>query len=163
MGIAGFVVSLVGFLSCGLLSPIGLILSIIGMRKEPKGLAIAGLILGILGTIGTIIIFGFFGLGAILAILGVAAAAGQIEASFEMPRIASEIESYEQTNGSPPPDLSVLTLDQDTLEDHWDNTYRYTVRDDGTWMLSSDGEDGVQGTPDDITYDSATGSVSSGP
>ena len=62
MGVAGFVVSLVGFTSLGLLSPIGLILSIIGMRREPKGLAIAGLVVGIVGTIGTFFFYGIFGI-----------------------------------------------------------------------------------------------------
>lgn len=62
-GIAGFVLSLVGLileticcfvfapisLVVGLLCIVGLIVSIVGLRKEPRGMAIAGLILGIIG------------------------------------------------------------------------------------------------------------------
>ena len=51
LGVAGFVVSLLGLLSCGLIAPIGLILSALAMRRLPRGLAIAGLVLGILGTL----------------------------------------------------------------------------------------------------------------
>ncbi|MEE1650907.1 DUF4190 domain-containing protein [Brachybacterium sp. J144] len=57
--IAGFVVGLVGYLMCaGVLSPVGLLLSILGMRdtspqamppKGGRGLAISGLVINILG------------------------------------------------------------------------------------------------------------------
>lgn len=50
LGVAGFVLSVLGFLSCGLLSPIGLVLSFCGMFDKPKGLATAGLIIGFLGS-----------------------------------------------------------------------------------------------------------------
>ena len=36
MGIAGFITSLLGIVSCGVLSPIGLILSVIGLFKQPR-------------------------------------------------------------------------------------------------------------------------------
>ncbi|TSE00654.1 DUF4190 domain-containing protein [Skermania sp. ID1734] len=58
LGTAGFVVGLLGFLASipfGFLAWIlvlpGLVLSAIGIRREPKGLAIAGLVLSILGLI----------------------------------------------------------------------------------------------------------------
>ena len=52
LGIAGFVVSLVALVLCwipwvnGVLALTGVILSAIALRKKPKGLAIAGLIIG---------------------------------------------------------------------------------------------------------------------
>ncbi len=45
-GLAGFIISLVSVLTMFLLAPVGLILSIIGLRKAPRGLAIAGVIIG---------------------------------------------------------------------------------------------------------------------
>ncbi len=45
-GLAGFIISLVSVLTFFLLSPVGLILSIIGLRKAPRGLAIAGVVIG---------------------------------------------------------------------------------------------------------------------
>lgn len=51
MGLTGFVVSLVGLFLCGIPSLIGLILSAIGLKKEPRGLAIAGVIIGLIGIV----------------------------------------------------------------------------------------------------------------
>lgn len=76
VGTAGFVVTLVnmflGFIPvvnflCFILWPLGLILSIIGMLKSPRGLAIAGFVLSLLGVI--VVLF-FFMLGAGAALLG---------------------------------------------------------------------------------------------
>jgi len=55
LAIGGFVCSLVGFLCCQLVTPVGLILSIVGLSKAKKlngagkGLAIAGIIIGAIG------------------------------------------------------------------------------------------------------------------
>ena len=77
MAIGGFVCSLLGFLGVlccgGLLSIVGLILSIIGLKKAKeldgagKGLAIAGIVLGALGLLG----------GAIWTIISIIAAAAE--------------------------------------------------------------------------------------
>lgn len=61
----GFI-PVVNFL-CFILWPLGLILSIIGMLKSPRGLAIAGFVLSLLGVI--VVLF-FFMLGAGAALLG---------------------------------------------------------------------------------------------
>lgn len=73
MAIAGFVLSLVGIISCGFLSPIGLILSWISLSRKSSGLATAGLVLGILGSLWVIValVFGLF--AVILGALGLAA------------------------------------------------------------------------------------------
>lgn len=51
LGTSGFVISLIGFLTCGLLCPLGLLLSFFGLFKPPRGQAIAGTILGSLGSL----------------------------------------------------------------------------------------------------------------
>lgn len=51
LGIAGFIVSAIGIITCGVPSIFGVILSAIGLGKEPKGMAIAGLILGLIGLV----------------------------------------------------------------------------------------------------------------
>ncbi|HMN95116.1 MAG TPA: hypothetical protein PKC43_02005 [Phycisphaerales bacterium] len=73
LGTAGFVVALLGLFTGGVLSPIGMILSLFALGREPRGLAIAGAILGFIGSCGGIIVFLLFG-GAILALLGLGAA-----------------------------------------------------------------------------------------
>ena len=47
MGIVGLVLGCCSFATCGLLAPLGIVFSGIGMRREPRGLAIAGLIISI--------------------------------------------------------------------------------------------------------------------
>lgn len=69
LGTAGFVVSLLGFLTCGLICPLGMLLSFFGVFSRPRGLAIAGFVLGVIGSFwlwlaGLGIVLGTLGLGA---------------------------------------------------------------------------------------------------
>lgn len=51
LGIAGFIVSISGLLlTFGLICPLGILLSFFALFKKPRGLAVAGLLIGILGT-----------------------------------------------------------------------------------------------------------------
>lgn len=65
LGVAGFVISLLGFLSCGVISPLGLILSLAGLSKEPRGLAIAGTIIGGIGSLWLFVVVTLFLLGIV--------------------------------------------------------------------------------------------------
>lgn len=71
LGIAGFITAIVGWVTCGLLCPIGLILSLFALGKPPRGFAIAGAIIGAVGSLFLLVV----GLGIILAALGIGAAA----------------------------------------------------------------------------------------
>jgi hypothetical protein len=51
-GLVGLILSALGMLSCGLLSPLGLLFSTIGLFRAPRGLAVLGVVLGILGSGG---------------------------------------------------------------------------------------------------------------
>ena len=148
LGLAGFIVSLVGLVSCGLLSPIGVILSIIGLFKEPRGFAIAGLIIGLIGTLF---------IGAIVAIFGFAMifAFGQfgynLGLMMEVIEIEDSISSYYQTQQVLPQGLDELSLSQDTLIDPWGTDYQYVVDADGTtYTIQSAGEDMQFDTEDDL-------------
>lgn len=48
IGLVGFIISIVSIFLCGLLSPISAVLSLIGLFREPRGFAIAGLVLSFL-------------------------------------------------------------------------------------------------------------------
>jgi hypothetical protein len=50
-GVAGFIISVLAIITCGLLSPIGLLVSLFGLFRRPRGFAIAGTVLGLLGTV----------------------------------------------------------------------------------------------------------------
>ena len=76
LAIAGFIISLVSFiLCCGTLSPISLILSIIGAANagkangKGKGMAIAGIIISVLTIIIALIVWFVVGLGTFAGIL----------------------------------------------------------------------------------------------
>lgn len=60
LGTAGFVLSILGILTCGVLSPIALIVSLMGLSKEPKATAKGGTFLSAMGCIllGATIYFG---------------------------------------------------------------------------------------------------------
>ena len=66
MGISGFIVSLVGLLTCGFLCPLGLLLSFLGLFKPPRGLAIAGTVIGAVGSAWLV----FFGFALVIGLLG---------------------------------------------------------------------------------------------
>lgn len=68
-GTAGFIVALISFFTCGLVSPLALIMCFIGLFGRPKGMAAAGFILSLIGSwwlfaFGFAIILGMLGLGA---------------------------------------------------------------------------------------------------
>jgi hypothetical protein len=51
MGLVGFILSVIGLISCGTASILGLVFSLIGLRRQPKQLAIAGTIISIAGMV----------------------------------------------------------------------------------------------------------------
>lgn len=155
LGVAGFVVSLVGLVSCGLIAPIGAIMSAFAMKKEPKGLAIAGLVIGIIGSLWivgiVILVIVFGGLAALLAAAGIAFGE-EFETISETRSIVPMVEAYRVANdGQLPADVTVLPgyLQQDSYLDTWDNPYQ--IRPDGEgFTFFSVGQDGAAGTNDDI-------------
>ncbi len=156
LGLAGFICSLIGLISCGGLFPVGLIglvLSFFAMFKRPRGFAIAGFIIGLVANAWIIVVVVFIGFGVLMA--GVAAALGmeQIEAQAEMSIIAQRVEQHQRDNGNLPSTLAILGLETNTLDDPWGRTYRYAPTIDGTgFTLSTDGPDGTENTADDIVY-----------
>ncbi len=64
LGVAGFVVSLVGVFTLGLLCPVGLLLSLMALLRSPRGFAFAGVVIGLLGTIFLAVMVSFFGFAA---------------------------------------------------------------------------------------------------
>ena len=159
LGLAGFIVSLVGFIACGgLICPIGLIMSLVALTKKPKGFAIAGVALGALGSLGFFVLFFVIGLAALLALVGlsivaaVAAVASQIGPNAT--HIYDDIHEYYDANGRVPALLSDMgTYTPAELEDVWGSPIRYEVSPDGQGMwLRSDGKDKTPGTRDDIEF-----------
>src|SRR5690349_7884012 len=117
LGLVGFICALIGLLTGGhLLSPVGLILSLVALGSRPRGFAVWGVILGFLGTCGWLLVVGVLIVAAAgLAVAGVGvfflSQADRIEVTTDMGKIAMVAEDYKNANrGVPPADLSVLTL-----------------------------------------------------
>lgn len=168
LGIAGFIISLVGLCTGGILSPIGLIMSIVALGKRPKGLAIAGVVIGAIGSCGIIlgiimlplVVIAIAGVLAAVGAAGLAAAAGGaggagIEAQFDTAFLAANIEQYHAMQNEYPMTLDdglrKLDADSPLRTDHWNNPYLYIVSPDRSkfWLFSA-GPDGIAGTADDI-------------
>lgn len=158
IGLAGFIVSLVGLVvTCGLISPIGLVLSLIGLTKRPKGFAIAGTIIGFIGSLWFIfgvLIFGagllaMIGLGMIAAVAMAAANIGENAIN-----VFHDIEMYYESNGAAPMSLTDIgTYTPAELEDNWGSPIRYQVSADGQEIwLRSNGEDMLPDTGDDFEF-----------
>lgn len=148
-GLAGFIVSLVGLVfTLGVLCPLGLLLSFVGLFSPNRGFAIAGLILGSVGS----------------AIAGVALATIALATStvhhysVEVPQIQAthavleealvEVQEYRHAEGRLPEGIAgnKLVLDH---EDAWGNSVRYDLEDDGQFAIRSAGQDGQFDTSDD--------------
>lgn len=169
LGIAGFVISLVGLCaSGGLLSPVGLIISLVALNRQPRGFAVAGVVLGALGSCG--LILGIVALvsatavvGVVLAGLGLAGLAAviagmsgpEIEGQIEMAVLTANLEkTYDKANAYPATlaeGTSGLDANSGLFIDHWERPYIYQQAPDGqSFRLYSLGEDGIAATRDDI-------------
>ena len=144
-GVTGFVLSLVGLTCCGPLSLVSLIVSLVAMRQEPKGLAIAGVAISLVSLVMNLVfaVIGYF----TLSMMGHGSASAGLELIFEYAMIDVEI----QENGSLPAALGELNLTTKQTTDPWGNPYEYSVfPDGGDYKLISLGPDGTLGTSDDV-------------
>jgi hypothetical protein len=134
-----------------MLSPIGLLFSLIGLTKRPRGLAIAGTILGALGSVwlvfaGFAMVAGFAGLKkAVNTAAGIVntQAAGQLAADAidqERARLGGSLPSESAGN-----ELIKRHLDA------WKHPLRYKPSGT-TFTLVSDGPDGKPDSDDDIKF-----------
>ena len=154
LGVAGVVVSLVGLVAtCGLLSPLGLLFSLIAMFKRPRGMAIAGLILGLIGSVWVIVAVFVIGVTAIGAAVGIGAATKHLHAMSDISMLAQAVKDRKAATGSLPADLKGLPgVDAKQLTDPWGNLYRLVKKDNGEFDIVSDGQDGEPDTSDDVRW-----------
>lgn len=140
---------IVGFILAFCLSPIGLIISLIALAKQPRGFAIAGVIIGLLGSgVWACAIWGYSMFGKF--------ATQVVELSTEYKTIDESITVYQAANnGNLPPDLAALQLPGHEDVDPWNTPYKYEPSADGkTWTLTTAGIDAAFGTADDATFSS---------
>jgi hypothetical protein len=154
LGLAGFIVSLAGFFTGGLGFPIGLVLSLMGLWKRPRGFAIAGVVVGAVGTLGSILILLFVGVvGLLTCCVGCCGSilSPHVVTRVHMQATAAEVRNFEKNNARLPATLDEVSgHHRRSTRDGWDRPFRFNVEPDGTFTLSSDGPDGIEGTGDDV-------------
>jgi hypothetical protein len=140
LGLAGFILSL----TC-ILSPIGFLLSLVGLTKEPRGFAIAGAIIGLVLSI----VLGA-GVARALWVFNQPQIQWQNEVLNDYIRMQAAIDD----NGSTPDSLTPLNVPSEVTTDPWGNAYVYETTDAGDWSLTTYGPDGQPDTTDDLTLKS---------
>ena len=153
-GTIGFVLSLLGLLGVGCLitSIAGCIVSYAGTKQEPKGLAVAGLIMGILGLVmwGILILvyvlfFVIFAAGVgTAAYMGIELMADYMPLAEANQAIVREWDEDHVPNEQEGNELIAGRLDR------WDNQIRYDFDGVG-YKLRSAGKDGMLDNSDDLT------------
>lgn len=133
---------LVGFILAFCLSPVGLLLSLIGLSKAPRGFAIAGVVVGLIGTaIWAVVLMGVIKLGQ--------AAMKAQELTAQLTSAQSALAAAKGTDGTYPADVSGLT--PPLGNDPWGRPLAYERTPDSKgYLLSSQGGDGAPGTADDV-------------
>ncbi len=102
LGVAGFVTSLVGLLTCGVLSPFGLMLSVPALVRGPRGFAMAGTVLGLIGTLWIAGIAAVTAVGAKAAVEGVERVQLVMTATQEQSHLAEKIDAFIAQNAAHP-------------------------------------------------------------
>ncbi|MEM8835085.1 MAG: type II secretion system protein GspG [Planctomycetota bacterium] len=130
------------------LSPLGLLLSIIALAFNPKGLAIAGVVVGLIGTaVWAVVIYGMVVIGGTFTqMLQIAQETGEdLKAQRE-----ALVATYE-ADGAFPDSFEGLALTEEDRTDYWGNEYRYEVVAGGeNYVIRSAGKDGSFDTDDDV-------------
>lgn len=105
LGLAGLIFSIIGWFTCGLLCPIGALLSVMGLFDgKSKALPIAGLIVGLPGVIFLVL----FGATMILGVLGLGAGAAAIDSANQAAKErAAQHATENPAESAPSPEIEV--------------------------------------------------------
>lgn len=147
MGVAGFIISLVSLVICGIPAIVGLIVSLLALRKSPRGFAVAGAIISFVALIELALV----GMMMYSTFKMVDEFSGEIQNGISkqiMNQKAGEIADKWEEDGVVPS----YTEGQEMLDgstDVFDNQILYET-DGESFSIRSIGEDDVPMTDDDI-------------
>lgn len=152
IGLAGFVVSLVALLTAGCLSPVGLVLSFIGLFKRPRGFAVAGVIISMVSMFGGALLLGTVGLAVFVAAIAIGLT--NVWTLVEVVQLHGQVVDYHESAGRLPDALDELQgLTSSDLTDRWGTRYFYVVTDGAQgYVIHSAGPDTIINTGDDISF-----------
>jgi hypothetical protein len=148
LGVLGTVFSVFGIFTLGLLSPVGLGFSLLGMLRGQRGAATFGAFLGALGT-GFLALWGW---GVVAGITAVDVAVKSEETAAAMQTAVDKIEAYTVENGRAPEGIegNMLLIEAD-LNDAWGESLRYDALEKNAFAIRSAGPDKKFDTADDLT------------
>lgn len=163
LGVFGFFVALIGlFIPTGIVSLLGLVLSLSAIGRAPRGFATMGVILGLLGTVFWLVIMlvaaalGLIGLAIFAIAIGVCFMLVNpevVETTTDMVNVAIAAEDYKQHNGRLPDTIDELGLSVAVMTDPWGGPYRFVLADvDHGFDIISGGPDGVFDSGDDVSF-----------
>ncbi len=149
-GFVGMILSLIGLLTCGILSPIGLLISLFGLSREPRGSAVLGVVLGLIGSAWIAFVGYATVTGIIVAKETIETVIETTETTASLSMGADRIDQYRTENGRIPDAVTGNEI-VDDIDDSWGNSILYAVEEKERYVLRSAGPDGQFHTGDDIT------------
>ena len=149
LGIAGFVLSIIGILTCGTLNILSLPISLIALLWKPRGFAIAGTIISLLG-VGFLTLAGWAIVASFIGLKGLAEEAGKaLETHSAISEANEAIQRYQREHNALPDGIEGNKLVVEK-KDAWKTELRYEV-DGNNYLIRSAGPDKKFDTPDDLT------------
>jgi hypothetical protein len=163
LGVFGFFVALIGLvIPTGIVSLLGLVLSLAAIGRAPRGFATMGVVLGLLGTVFWLVIMimavavGVVGLAVAAIGIGVCFMLVNpevVETTTDMVNVAIAAEDYKQHNGRLPDSIEDMDLSVAVMTDPWGGPYRFVLADvDHGFDVVSGGPDGVFDSDDDVSF-----------
>lgn len=157
LGNIAMICSLVGLLiTGGLLCPVGLVLGIIALKKEPKGTAITGVVVGAIGSLFLVVMLLIFGAVVFtfccscIGLGGLAAQSAERQ-NISKPAAQAIYAHYEET-GSLPDDATGEQIV--AAYTHDGQAFKYDVGSTmENFLILHPGKDGKWDTPDDWSVD----------
>ncbi len=158
LGIVGFVFSLLGLATCGLIAPVGLLLSLLALFSRPRSFATAGVVIGGFGTLW----LGLLGAGMLASFTSLQPVVKQMSRDFQQLQVtlsaataaSHEITRARERDGGWPDQAAGQELVGRHI-DAFGTPLRYT-RVGELVLIVSAGADREFATPDDVSIDPAT-------
>ena len=149
LGLWGFVCSLLGIVTLGLLSPLAFVLSAVALRRAPRGYAIAGTALGAVGSVllAGVIVAGYVVVVAAAQVLPELAAAS-VGLVNPLVQAADAVERHAAAHKGLPDEREGNEIVR-PFRDLWGRPLQYVVEGED-FRVTSAGEDGRFNTSDDI-------------
>jgi len=148
LGVASFVLSILGWLTCGILAPIAFLLSLLALIVDrPKGMAVAGFV------ISGVAMIPFFavGLGLVIGILGLS-----MLPPLEVLQAQTKIEAMYEEAGALPDQPTGNAALEDLLGS---GVVIYFPQGEKRYRITSAGTDDRLGTHDDVVHQLRIGDV----